>query len=314
MKRFLIIIFLVLCIAISSSYIFISSNTALTKVALFNANKRTVYRCLTHENLLRAFLNKDNQSVYKDSGFSFEHNDIQFQFKQRLFDLVEVSIGYKQKLQKSYIAINEITPDSAGAEWKTELITSTNPVIRIQDYLFARKLHASMGYVLQQLQAFVVNKKNVYGLNIERTLVTDSLLITSKTISLQYPSHEHYYKMIKQLQDYVMVSGASPSNYPMLNIALIDSNHIETTVAIPVNKEIKDNGSIRFKRMFPGNILTAEVKGGVITVEEGFRQLNNYVSDYQLVPPAISFQSLVTDRLAERDSAKWITKLYYPIF
>ncbi len=305
---------MVLCIAISSSYIFISSNTALTKVALFNANKRTVYRCLTHENLLRAFLNKDNQSVYKDSGFSFEHNDIQFQFKQRLFDLVEVSIGYKQKLQKSYIAINEITPDSAGAEWKTELITSTNPVIRIQDYLFARKLHASMGYVLQQLQAFVVNKKNVYGLNIERTLVTDSLLITSKTISLQYPSHEHYYKMIKQLQDYVMVSGASPSNYPMLNIALIDSNHIETTVAIPVNKEIKDNGSIRFKRMFPGNILTAEVKGGVITVEEGFRQLNNYVSDYQLVPPAISFQSLVTDRLAERDSAKWITKLYYPIF
>ncbi len=100
----------------------------------------------------------------------------------------------------------------------------------------------------------------------------------------------------------------------MLNIAMIDSNHIETTVAIPVNKEIKDNGSIRFKRMFPGNILTAEVKGGMNTVEEGFRQLNNYVSDHQLVPPAISFQSLVTDRLTEKDSLKWITKLYYPIF
>ena len=37
------------------------------------------------------------------------------------------------------------------------------------------------------------------------------------------------------------------------------------------------------------------------------------MDDYHLTSPAISFQSLVTDRQVEKDSLKWITKIYYPI-
>jgi effector-binding domain-containing protein len=133
-------------------------------------------------------------------------------------------------------------------------------------------------------------------------------------ITKKYPSQQEYYNLIKKLQDYIATNGASPANYPMLNIAEIDSNNFVTTVAIPVNKVLPDTGPIVFKKMFPGNILTAEVKGGVHAIEEGFRQLNHYVSDYQLVLPAIPFQSLITDRLVEADTSKWMTKLYYPIY
>jgi effector-binding domain-containing protein len=191
---------------------------------------------------------------------------------------------------------------------------SNNPFKRVQQYLKAKKIHGGMSYILEQLKQFVSNKRNVYGLIIERTLVTDSLLVTSKTKTNNYPSQQEYYDLIKKLQDYIATNGASPANYPMLNIAEIDNNNFVTTVAIPVNKVLPDKGPILFKRMFPGKILTAEVKGGMYSIEKGFKQLNHYISDHQLSTPAIPFQSLITDRLLETDTSKWITKLYYPIY
>ena len=66
--------------------------------------------------------------------------------------------------------------------------------------------------------------------------------------------------------------------------------------------------------MVLGNILKAEVTGGLDRVKEGETELANYVDDYHKLSPAIPFQSLVTDRISQADSTKWITRLYYPIF
>ena len=65
---------------------------------------------------------------------------------------------------------------------------------------------------------------------------------------------------------------------------------------------------------FNGNILVAEVRGGVSTVKQAFRNLSNYVGDYGRQSPALPFESLVTDRLKETDTTKWVTKLYFPVY
>jgi hypothetical protein len=48
-------------------------------------------------------------------------------------------------------------------------------------------------------------------------------------------------------------------------------------------------------------------------VDKGMQQLEYYLNEHRLRPPALPFQSLVTDRLVERDTTKWITRLYYPV-
>ena len=66
--------------------------------------------------------------------------------------------------------------------------------------------------------------------------------------------------------------------------------------------------------MLPGgNILITEVKGGPEEIKKAYRQVELYISDFQRVAPAIPFESLVTDRRAEKDSTKWITRIYYPV-
>jgi hypothetical protein len=85
-------------------------------------------------------------------------------------------------------------------------------------------------------------------------------------------------------------------------------------VGIPVNKVLNESGDIVLKRMVLGNILEAEVQGGTFRVNQAAKQLEHYVSDYKYSSPAIPFQQLVTNRLQEPDSSRWITRLYYPVF
>ncbi|MDB4999000.1 MAG: hypothetical protein JWR76_77, partial [Mucilaginibacter sp.] len=58
----------------------------------------------------------------------------------------------------------------------------------------------------------------------------------------------------------------------------------------------------------------ADVKGGKQTVANAFVQLKNYQKDHGLISPAMPFEILITNRLTEKDTAKWVTKLYWPIF
>jgi hypothetical protein len=93
-----------------------------------------------------------------------------------------------------------------------------------------------------------------------------------------------------------------------------DSGLFKTEVAIPVNKAIPQNKIYLIKRMVPGKILVAEIKGGDYSAREALRQMHIFMTDNNLSSPAIPFQSLITNRMEEPDTLKWITKIYYPVF
>lgn len=129
----------------------------------------------------------------------------------------------------------------------------------------------------------------------------------------RFPSEKEYYNLIHQVQEYISTAGAAATNYPMLHIAQLDKNRFETTVAIPVNRVLPDKGKIRLNRMIMGNILISEVKGGIYSITEAMQQMENFVLENSLSSPAMPFQQLVTNRLQQRDSLQWITRVYYPV-
>ena len=314
MKKILLLVLVIFIVVIISPLIFIPNNIKITKVGVLAANKRTTYRCLTQNDLMQKYLKSADKNELSVKDLSFINNKVKFQFKPGVLDVIQVDINQKGEELKSVIALSEITADSTAVEWSTNLISSKNPLKRIQQYFHAQKIHESMANILASLQEFVIKKENIYGLSVQRALVTDTLLVTTKTTTKEYPKKEFYYDLIKKLQNYIGDQKAASVNYPMLNITPLGDNQYAVTVAVPVNKALPDNNSIAFKRMIPGNILIAEVKGGTLTIENAIINLSNYAADYQLVAPAIPYQSLITDRLMEPDSSKWVTKLYFPIY
>jgi hypothetical protein len=196
--------------------------------------------------------------------------------------------------------------------WQCDLHTTFNPFERINQYFEAVNTKKNMEEVLSNLKAFVKKDENVYSLKISETSIRDSFLISKKQLFTQQPTMQDVYSLINDLKIYAAKNNCVQTYVPMLNI-LHDSDKYRVMVALPINKEITAKPPVSFVKMVTGNFMTTQVKGGLLTVQNALQQMQLYFSDYDKTPMAITFQYLVTDRIKETDTTKWVTKIYAPV-
>jgi hypothetical protein len=221
--------------------------------------------------------------------------------------------GYQSRL--SIITLGSI--DSILLQWECPVSSGgLNPVRRVQQYLFARKIAGNMSEILNSLSGFLGKRENVYGVAIREGSTTDSCLLTTRSIFPADPSTDDIYRLLHRVRDYLEQEGAKQTSYPMMNITPMNGqkDSFRVMVAIPVDRSLPGKGDITFMRLIPGRYLIADVKGGKYSIDRALEGFQDYILDYQRTIMAIPFQSLVTDRSQEPDTSRWETRIYYPIF
>jgi len=233
---------------------------------------------------------------------------------KRLLNTIELEVEHRgNKVPVSMLLIPK-SADSLHVFWKTQLPVTFNPISRIRQYGRANALHDKMTETLRRLQTYVTKTENVYGTHIVETSTKDTFLIATRFRTTQIPTNEIIYAHIEKLRKYAIATSATPVSSPMLNISTADSITYGCMVALPVNKIVAGNGDIFFVRMVPGRFLTTEFKGGPHTIRTTHRIMDQYFKDFNRMPMAIPFEYLVTNRLQETDTSKWVTKIFCPVY
>lgn len=241
-------------------------------------------------------------------------NGYTYTIVEKKFNSIVLSMEDKNNSARTLLNFIPVTQDSVHLIWLAQSTTSTKPLKRLQLYFKSKDLNNDMDTILVKMQSFFSKPQNIYGTQIQSTLVSDSLLVSTFASSKDYPSTEFIYGLIGQLKNYIADQSAKETGNPMLHITTADSINYLTRVAIPVERRLKPSGNISYKWMMGGGqILVTEVKGGPAAIHKAFQQMENYVRDHNRTAPAIPFQSLITDRMKEKDTSKWITKIYYPV-
>ncbi len=241
-------------------------------------------------------------------------NGNRYSIQDKTTNLIFVGISNESGTTISSLSFSTVTRDSSSVQLYTQIPTSYNPVKRLSTYLASRHLQEDFDLLLHSLKSHYSSIANVYGIDIKRELVKDSSLVFTSASFKNYPTNEEIYSLIDKLRIYIKSQSATPTDSPMLNIRKENSSEYITKVAIPVDKILESKGDISYKWMLPkGNILTADVEGGVQKVDSAFASVESYIYDNYMNSPAIPYYSLITNRLAEKDSSKWKTRIYYPI-
>ena len=241
-------------------------------------------------------------------------NGYTYTIVEKKFNSIVLSIEGKRNSTRTLLNFIPVSQDSVHLIWLAQSTTSTKPLKRLQLYFKSKDLNNDMDTILVKMQSFFSRPQNIYGTQIQSTLVSDSLLVSTFASSKGYPSTEFIYGLIGQLKNYIADQSAKETGNPMLHITTADSTNYLTRVAIPVERRLKPSGNISYKWMMGGGqILVTEVKGGPAAIHKAFQQMENYVRDHNRTAPAIPFQSLVTDRMQQKDTSKWVTKIYYPV-
>ncbi|THU37002.1 GyrI-like domain-containing protein [Niastella caeni] len=258
--------------------------------------------------------NTSVQDTTQGQAATFPYKAFTFQPHQKMFDAIGVRINADDLTINSRITLIPKHTDSVHIQWDLGYYAGINLTTRIQRYRQARTLRHHIKELQTRMKLFLEKTENVYGITIKKTLVKDTLLLSARKVFDSLPTTQNIYSLINKLKTYIQQQGAMETGYPMLNILRKDNTHFATMVAIPVNKAVKEQNDFVIKKMVPGNLLVAEVRGGEHTISNAFTQMENYLTDHHLESPAIPFYSLITDRIAETDTSKWVTRISYPFF
>lgn len=307
MKKILIAILFLLLASLMAIYVLIPSNIKVSKVLAVNCSINAGTRFIMDTTQWNKWWPTQDQNK------KLEWKQAIHQADKALFNGFGIQTNFKEHSIKGELIYAQLGLDSMAVFWNYQLVSGWNPFQRISDYLFMKDLKDVITDPIKGLQAFLESKEKVYGMQIIQDFVKDTILVSTKKILPSQPSQEMVVAMIQSLKKYAQATGAKQTGFPMLNVTVLDSTHFQTMVALPVDKQIPETAIFSWKRMVAGKILIGEVTGGTYKAEAAMKQMKLYVQDYHITSPAIPFYSFVTDRGLEKDSTKWITRIYYPV-
>ena len=309
MKKLLLILAALIAVCLLWLYVLMPGKITIDKSLKIEANRNALYRKLEDSSTWKEWWPGTN-----DGTGTFYLNNIKFRPGPTRTLSMPLMVEDKYFKTTTELTFIPVLLDSTIIHMETSVTLPYNPFKRVSAYFRSGKLEDTYLTILQSLNKTYSNIANLYDYEIQKKLVVDSILIFTSEETRGYPSVDKIYGMIDGLKAYIKKHSATETGFPMQNIYTADSIKYLVKVAIPVNKRLPDSDKIRYKWMLPGgNILITEVKGGQDKINEAYKQITNYISDYGRIAPAIPFESLVTDRRNERDSTKWITRIYYPV-
>jgi len=312
MKKPVLIVLGLLLLAVISTYFIIPQNISVTGISHIDATDANVFKFIVKKNAWPKWWPGDHNPA--DSNL-FAYNGMTYTLQNSTNSYIDVLIQ-TDKLELNsritYLATGEGVSD---VNWTAQKQSSLNPFARLAQYIRIKQQGKDIDSLLAHFKTFIQTDSNVYGIKVKLEKVTDPILLASNTTSTNYPATPAIYNIIANLRQQIKAQGATETNKPMINISKTDDNEYQLMVAIPVNKLISPaKGAVINKMVDGANLLATEVKGGRNTIDNAFVQLKNYQKDHRLISPAMPFELIVTDRLAEPDTTKWVTKVYWPVF
>ena len=309
MKPVLLIFSLLLLIILGAVYYFIPTQQTFNYGITINCTEDGANRYVIQKDKWQSWLPGDK----KDNEF-YSYQNIQYRFNNILLNGIETTIIHNEDSTKGFLQFLNYSIDSTRLQWTSAITLSANPFKRVVEYMQKQKLKNTIELFVNEIGNYFNQPENIYGFKVEKLKQVETSMVSIKQTFDHYPTTNEIYSMIQLLKDYIHAKGVEEKDFPMLHVYQETPTAYQTMTAIPVKTEMASEGKFQLKRMMMGSILMAEVKGGVASVTIAEQAFTNYVKDYKKSSPAIPFQSLVTNRLLETDTSKWVTRLYYPVF
>jgi hypothetical protein len=304
---FLLIGFLVAVYLIIPSKIIINSTTSA------EVTQGGAYRVLGNETKWEKWW-RDAAGHPAQKGSPLTYNGYTFRMTGHETDLIGVEISKGNLKLNSIIHLLTVKYDSLLVVWIADtLLPGNNPFSRISAYRRAAEIGDAMKGVLRNFTPYVADPLNVYDCRIYRTSTEDTTMLSARFFRTTYPTTAELYGYFDVVYKSIQKQKGFPKSFPIMDVRKLNRDTLEVQVAIPTNVQLKDDGQVFYRRMEPGNFVATNVMGGTYTTNEALKQLYLFLSDYNGIQMAKPFQILVTDRMKEPDTLKWLTKIYIPV-
>ncbi len=211
-------------------------------------------------------------------------------------------------------------PEGAGTKLTTGFSTDfgMNPIGRLMGAMFVKsEMEKSFDYSLNKLKE-IAEAKPKFSIKItEENIQPISYVGISSTVSIEDMKSvssqmgKYYGELMSMLgRAKVEMTGPPMCLYPMYDVA---TKQMEMVCALPVAATAKVPVKYKVMQTNGGPAIKAIHLGSYHKLEETHNQIDKYLAFKNLEPNGPPMEVYITDPMEEKDTAKWITEVYYPV-
>jgi effector-binding domain-containing protein len=100
---------------------------------------------------------------------------------------------------------------------------------------------------------------------------------------------------------------------PVMAIYYTPPPNFEFDAAAHVDKPGKDDGKVKAGEIKGGNAVVAHYYGAYEKIPNAWTAIKQYIADNKKVKTGAPWEEYVTDPMMEKDTAKWLTNIYFPV-
>lgn len=221
----------------------------------------------------------------------------------------EIELKLKRKLN-SYFILSPVN-DKLKLEWTVNMDLGYNPILRWGALFIQKKAAEDMETGLLNISK--LNEVNGLKIKIKEALLSSFDYISIKRQIKKNEIESARLSMINELADYIKKSSDSVKPFSFYLILNSDSIEMETAVRFNNTDVKKEHERVKAGVMNNGRFLVGDYNGGYFSISKAHDELRNWIKRKNKIITGLPFEWYITDSRTEKDSAKWLTKIYYPI-
>jgi hypothetical protein len=187
------------------------------------------------------------------------------------------------------------------------------PWQRAANYFLAQSIHSELTDLINKASTYYTTTIANYGFVINEEKIKDSLLVSTEKYYTDTPTITQVYGMLDQLKQYVVSKNGILHGTPMVYIAR-DAKRVYLQVAYLLEKEIPTTSIFDVRKIKVKNLVSINVVGDARLAYRAKYEAENYIHDQSKFAPIMPYIIYNTNRLSEKDSTKWNSTIFYPIF
>jgi hypothetical protein len=162
MKKFLILVFSFIVLALVCVYVFVPGRLEISKTGYLKCNEDEAYRVLSNESMWQKWWPEDGVvKKYKTGETAFFYKGYRYQLTGKSSNSIEVKIRSDLSVMDSRINLTKLNLDSVTFTWKCEIQTGINPSSRLLRFREAKEIKNDMTDILSHVHSFLEARKNI---------------------------------------------------------------------------------------------------------------------------------------------------------
>ncbi|MDQ3048015.1 MAG: heme-binding protein [Bacteroidota bacterium] len=151
------------------------------------------------------------------------------------------------------------------------------------------------------------------GLKIEVSTYNTQIIATCRMISSQMKISEDLGGGFGKIVEYIGKNKLEMTGSVFAIYHSYSPEKIDMECGIPVNKTAKDEGEVKTTEMKGGNAVVAHYYGDYAGTYDAHMAIDKWLKDNKKSATGAPWEVYITDPMVEKDTAKWLTDIYYPI-